>query len=310
MLLISVLTRGCQQGLNYKPAMAISIAHSNQWRQRRGVLLVAGSAVAWSLAAWFTRTIEADIWAVQFWRAVWAGLFILTYVHLRGVDGGLPGIARLGRPGWAVAIVGACATLCFLAAFRLTAAANVVLMYATAPFVAAGLAWLLMREAPGRSTLIASVFALAGAAVMVSGSLTSGNLTGDLLAVGMTLGMALMTVIIRRHRALPMVIAGAFSSWLIIPVAFPMTDVFAVSARDFWLLVLFGAVQAAGITLMTEGARLIPSAQVPLIGTLDIPLAALWVWLAFSEVPPELTILGGGLILAAVLWHLRRQSDP
>ncbi len=290
--------------------MAISIVHSKERQYRKGVLLVAGSAVAWSLAAWFTRAVEADIWAVQFWRAVWAGLFILAYVHLRGVDGGLPGIARMGRPGWAVAIVGAAATLCFLAAFRLTVAANVVLMYATAPFVAAGLAWLLMREVPGGSTLLASVIALAGAAVMVSGSLSSGGLTGDLLAVGMTFGMALMTVIIRKHRALPMVIAGAFSSWLIIPVALPMTDVLFISARDFWLLFLFGAVQATGITLMTEGARLIPAAQVPLIGTLDIPLAALWVWFAFSEIPPLLTFAGGGIILTAVLWHLRTEADP
>ncbi len=269
-------------------------------------MLVAGSAVAWSLAAWFTRTVEADIWAVQFWRALWSGLFILSYVALRGIDGGLAGIRKLGRPGWAVAIVGAGATLCFLAAFRLTVAANVVLMYATAPFVAAGLAWLAMREPPGRSTLIASGAALAGAAIMVGASAGTGNLGGDLLAMGMTLGMALMTVIIRKYCALPMVIAGAFSSWLILPVAFPLTDILEITARDFWLLVAFGAVQATGITLMTEGARLIPAAQVPLIGGLDIPLAIFWVWLAFAEIPPLPTVIGGGIILTAVLWHLRQ----
>lgn len=305
-----LLTRRCQHLHIYKPGMTISIAHSDAGSHRKGVILVAGSAVAWSLAAWFTRAIEADIWAVQFWRALWAGAFILLYVHLRGVDGGLAGIARLGRPGWAVAVIGAAATICFLAAFRHTVAANVVLMYATAPFIAAGLAWLLMRETPGRSTLLASAVALTGAALMVGGSLSSGGLGGDLLAVGMTIGMALMTVIIRKHRALPMVIAGAFSSWLIMPVAFALADAMDISARNFWMLVFFGVVQAVGITLMTEGARLIPAAQVPLIGTLDIPLAILWVWLAFSEVPPLMTFVGGGVILAAVLWHLKPGSDP
>ena len=145
---------------------------------------------------------------------------------------------------------------------------------------------------------------------MVGGSLSGGGLRGDILAMGMTAGMALMTVIIRKHRALPMVIAGAFSSWLILPIAFAMTDVMAISAPDFWLLLIFGAVQAVGITLMTEGARLIPASQVPLIGTLDIPLTMLWVWLAFSEVPPALTFLGGSVILGAVLWHLRTEPGP
>jgi len=166
--------------------------------------------------------VEADIWAVQFWRALWSGLFILTYVTVREVDGRLAGIRNLGWPGWAVAIVGAAATLCFLAAFRLTVAANVGLMYATAPFVAAGLGWLLMREAPGKSTLIAAAAALAGAAIMVGASVGGGGLQGDILAMGMTLGMALMTVIIRKYSALPMVIAGVFSSWLILPAAFPI----------------------------------------------------------------------------------------
>ena len=78
-----------------------SLAQSIPSGTRTGVLLVAGSALAWSLAAWFTRTIEADIWAVQFWRAIWAGLFILLYVHVRKVDGGLAGIKRMGAPGWA-----------------------------------------------------------------------------------------------------------------------------------------------------------------------------------------------------------------
>ncbi len=79
-----------------------------------------------------------------------------------------------------------------------------------------------MREAPGKSTLIAAAAALAGAAIMVGASVGGGGLQGDILAMGMTLGMALMTVIIRKYSALPMVIAGVFSSWLILPAAFPI----------------------------------------------------------------------------------------
>ena len=92
---------------------------------------------------------------------------------------------------------------------------------------------------------------------------------------------------------------------LIVPVALPLTTPLAVSAVDFWLLVAFGAVQAVAITMLTEGARLIPSAQVPLIGALEIPFAIFWIWLAFSEVPPVATFAGGAVIIAAVLWYLR-----
>lgn len=82
-----------------------------------------------------------------------------------------------------------------------------------------------------------------------------------------------------------------------------------VSARDFWFLLAFGAVQAIGITLMTEGALLIPATQVPLIGALEIPFAIFWSWLAFAEVLPTATFLGGTIIVAAIFWHLRAEKD-
>ena len=121
-----------------------------------GAVLVLGSAVAWSLAGLFTRLIEADLGAILFWRGLSGAAFILAYVGWREGDGVVGALGRLGRPGWAAATVGTLATVAFIAALRRTEVANVVLIYASAPFVAALLAWLVLREPPGRSTMAAS----------------------------------------------------------------------------------------------------------------------------------------------------------
>jgi drug/metabolite transporter (DMT)-like permease len=81
------------------------------------------------------------------------------------------------------------------------------------------------------------------------------------------------------------------------------------------MLALFGASQSAlGLTLFSFGSRMVPAAEATLLTALDVPLAPLWVWLAFSEVPSFYTLLGGAIVLAAVFGHvayeMRRIRPP
>ena len=80
--------------------------------------------------------------------------------------------------------------VCSIAAFKNTDVANVAIIYATAPFAAAAIAWFWMRERPAVATLLAAVLCLIGVLIMVGGLASSANLTGDMLAVGMTILIA------------------------------------------------------------------------------------------------------------------------
>jgi drug/metabolite transporter (DMT)-like permease len=65
---------------------------------------------------------------------------------------------------------------------------------------------------------------------------------------------------------------------------------------------MFGFFQVAlGLTLFVLGSRLLPSGQASLIATLETPLMPFWVWLAFQEVPASRTLVGGALVMGAVL---------
>jgi len=35
-----------------------------------------------------------------------------------------------------------------------------------------------------------------------------------------------------------------------------------------------------------------------------VPMSPLWVWIFFQEVPAQETFIGGGLVLAAILWNI------
>jgi drug/metabolite transporter (DMT)-like permease len=154
-------------------------------------------------------------------------------------------------------------------ALKLTTVADVAIIYATVPFVAAGLAWIWLHERTSATTWAASALAFAGVVVTLSGSSFGVNLWGDLLAFAMTAAVAVMMVISRRHRDIPMVPAAALSTLLGALVSLPWATPVAAGPIDLVYLALFGFFQMTlGLTLFAIGARLIPAAHTALIGAL------------------------------------------
>ncbi|WP_299503333.1 DMT family transporter [uncultured Roseobacter sp.] len=268
-----------------------------------GITLVALSAVVFSFSGVLTKMIEADGWTIACWRGLIGGLAVIAYVEFRRGDTPRYQAFRLGLRGWTLASVGSVASIAFIYAFKLTYVANVAVIYATAPFFAAGLAWLAMREIAKGRTLVAGALSLLGVAIIVSGGLGTGKLMGDLLAVAMTLGNAAYIVLIRKFADVPVVWAGGASALQLFLVGAVMGTPLHVSVQDAALLALFGLAFAGAVILWTEGTRLIPSAQSALLGTVEIPCATLLAWIILSELPPAVAVLGGIVIVSAVVWH-------
>ncbi len=268
-----------------------------------GALLVLGSALVFSLAGVLTKLIEAGAWTIVCWRGLLGGLLIAAYVAW--LDRGKPWGARfrLGWRGWLLAGVGSLASLAFIFAFKLTYVANVAVLYATAPFMAAGLAWWLFRERPLARTLLAALVSLLGVVILVAGGLGSGALLGDGVALLMTFGNALYMVLIRAFRDSPVVLAGGVSALQLFAVSWLVVDPLAVTGEDAALLTLFGLSFALAVVLWTEGTKRIAAAESGLLGSAEIPFAILLAWLLLAELPPVVSLLGGAVVLAAVFGH-------
>jgi drug/metabolite transporter (DMT)-like permease len=280
-------------------------------QHRLGLLLVIGAAAVFSTSGLFTRLIGADAWTTIFWRGAFSGLAVAGYLvwRHRAAGAAVAALAAVGRPG---CLVAACLTLgmvSFIAALRTTDVANVAIIYATAPLLTALVAWLWSGERAPAGTLAASLVASAGVVVMVGGAPRPGDLRGALLALVMTLALAVVMVLLRRHREVPMVPTTCLSAGLTALVAWPAASPLSVGAADLGWLVLFGAGQMSlGFVLLTVGSQLVRPVENALVGALDAPLAPLWVWLAFGEVPAPAALVGGAIVLAAVVGHVLVES--
>lgn len=208
----------------------------------------------------------------------------------------------------AVAVLGAAGTAAFIPAFKLSSVANVSMIYAASPFMAAALAWIFIRERPGLKIMAASAVACGGVAVIFWGSGVSGHLTGDLLALWMTLMMAGMMVIYRIWPDTPAGFPAAMSSLLLVPLGAMFGDPVAVPLSEIGITVIFGLFFAVASITLAEGARRLPPAQTALLSTLEMPLAPLLAWFILAEMPAAQTAIGGVVVCIAVLWSQRQAT--
>jgi drug/metabolite transporter (DMT)-like permease len=289
--------------------------NDTQALRRQGLILVTVAVVAWSTAGFFVRLIGLDAWTILFWRGVFAGAIVAAIAWWQRGSPPWPIWARMGGPGWIVAAMSSLSMLAFVSSLRLTTVADVAVIYATVPLGAALLAWLVLGERISRSTLIASGVALAGVIIMVGAKGMSGSLAGDLLAGVMMVSMSVLIVTARRHQDIPMIEASSLSSLLTAIIAAPFADLLAPSPTLFAYLLIFAVVQMSlGLTLFSLGAKYVPVAQSALVSALEAPLAPLWVWLAFGELPGRATFVGGALVIGAVVGQIAlergRDLDP
>jgi drug/metabolite transporter (DMT)-like permease len=283
---------------------------------RRGIFLVAGSAIVWSFGGTISRFLEVgDSWTVVFWRSAFAALFLLGFMLWRDGPRGTLGLFRnMGLPGLGVALCFATASSSFVIALAHTTVANILLMQAGVPLLAALITWILFHERISGSTWAAIAAVIAGVAIMVSESF-SGRVSpiGDGLALLISILFAIATVITRRHSNVRMAPAVCTGVAIAACVSALLAGSYVVTPTDFAWLIAFGAINLGlGLAMFVTGARLIPAALAALVGTLEPVLGPIWVWLVHHEIPSGRTLIGGAVVFTALVIHLlldwRRQS--
>ncbi|MEM9041948.1 MAG: DMT family transporter, partial [Actinomycetota bacterium] len=268
-----------------------------------GPALVLASAVMFSFSGVLTKAIDAGSWTVLGWRGVIGGAGIAGYVWFRERNEPVRAVFRLGVRGWLLATVGGVGSITFIFAFKNTFVANVSVIYATAPFIAAVLERVIRGEPMRARTMKTAAVSFAGVVVIVVGSLGSPNLLGDSAALVMVTMMAIYMVLIRTFPDVDAVLSGAAGGVLLFLIGWPIAQPLDVTQRDALLLAVFGLVFAAATVLLIEGTRRLPAAEVGLLGSVETPIAIALAALLLQEVPPVASIVGSAIVLSAVLGH-------
>ena len=288
--------------------------------QRHGVLFVFAAGVLWSTIGLGIRMIEdAVVWQILLYRSISLTLFLYVVLRLRSAESPFAQIRRTGMPAVVAALSLVAAYSGGIYAIQVTSVANAMLLFATAPFMAAVLGRIVLREPVRGATWIAIAVAIAGIAIMVADKSGSVALRGSLAALGSALGFAVFTVALRWGKSgemLPSVfLSGIFAIVITFAICLSLGLPVLLSGRDSAIAMSMGVFQVgAGLILYTLGSRSLPAAELALLSLAEVLLGPLWVWLFLGETATANTLVGGAILLAAIVGNAlsgqRRKPPP
>lgn len=281
---------------------------------RLGAIYIILAGIFLSLGGLFIRYVEdANPWTVLFYRSLSFTASVTLFMYFRDGTRLTQRFRQIKPQELIVSLSLAVGFIMYVFSLFTTSVANTVLILSTGPVFAALLGWLLLREKVSAATWLAMVLAFSGVAIMVSGGIGGSDRLGFLFALVAVLAFAVMIVALRcappgKDMMAPTALAGIFAA--VLTLAFIPT--FNISLHDLLLSICLGSLQVGlGFILITLGSRSVPSAQVPLLALAETALSPLWVWLFINETPARNTLVGGALVLCAVLYQgyagLKRQ---
>ena len=287
---------------------------------KHGLLFVFAAGVLWSTVGLGIRMIEdAVVWQILLYRSISMSLFLYMVIRLRSGESPFLQIRRIGLP---IVVAGLSLVAAYsggIYAIQNTSVANAMLLFATAPFMAAVLGWLVLREPVRAATWIAIAVALGGILIMVSDKTGDVAVQGSLAALGSALGFAVFTVALRWGRSGEMLPSVFLSGLFAIVITFGICQFLELSVvlslQDGGVAMGMGVFQVgAGLILYTLGSRSLPAAELALLSLAEVLLGPLWVWLFLNETASLNTLVGGAVLLIAIAGNAvsgkRRKPPP
>ena len=268
-----------------------------------GPFLVFLGACTLSFGGLIVKSFEgANLWQILFWRSVFFSLVVLFFLIVSYKKNIFNSIYRIGAPGLFGGIVLSCGYAGYVFAMYNTTVANANFIIQTQTIFLAIFGYIFLKEKISILTITSIVLAFSGIFLMLGGSLNSGQMIGNIAAFIMPISFAVLILTVRKYPNVDMIPLQLIAGIGAIILGYLFSSQIIVSSYDIFLGFIAGFFQVGlGFIFITVGAKTTPSALVGIIMLTEAILGPLWAWLFINETPPLVVLVGGSIVLFAVV---------
>ena len=268
-----------------------------------GPFLVFLGAVSLSFGGLIVKSFEgATLWQILFWRSLFFSLTVLTFLIITYKSKVLKSFHDSGLPGFIGGLILSIGFCGYVFAMYNTTVANTNFIISLQILFLAIFGFFFLKEKINLLTLISIILAMSGVLLMVGNSLSPGELSGNLAAFTMPITFAVLIMIVRKFPSVDMVPAQFVAGVSSCLIGLSLSQTIMISTHDIFLGFLAGFFQIGfGFIFITIGARTTPSAMVGIIMLSESVLGPIWAFLFVNEIPSLYGLIGGAIILFAVL---------
>ena len=268
-----------------------------------GFILVFLGAITLSFGGLIVKSFEgANLWQILFWRSVFFCLVIIIFLLITYKRQFFKAFINSGLPGVIGGIILGCGFFSYVFAMYNTTVANANFIIQTQTLFLAIFGYLFLKETISKITLVSIILAISGITLMLGDSLTSGQMIGNFIAFIMPISFAILIIIVRKYPSVDMIPLQLIAGIVAMIIGYVVAGRVDISLHDIFLGFLAGFFQVGfGFIFITIGARTTPSAVVGIIMMSEAIFGPLWAWVFINEQPPLIVLIGGSIVLFAVL---------
>ena len=268
-----------------------------------GPFLVFLGACTLSFGGLIVKSFEgANLWQILFWRSVFFSIVVLFFLILNYKKNFFSSIYKIGLPGFFGGMVLSCGYAGYVFAMYNTTVANANFIIQTQTIFLAIFGYIFLKEKISKLTLASIFLAFGGIFLMLGSSLTTGQMVGNIVAFVMPISFAVLILTVRKYPSVDMIPLQLIAGIGAVIIGYLFSSKIIVSSHDILLGFVAGFFQVGlGFIFITIGAKTTPSALVGIIMLTEAVLGPLWAWLFINETPPLVVLVGGTIVLSAVL---------
>ena len=268
-----------------------------------GPFLIFLGAFSLSFGGLIVKSFEgATLWQILFWRSLFFSITVLTFLLISYKKKTFKAFKDSGFPGFFGGIILSIGFCGYVFAMYNTTVANTNFIISLQILFLAIFGYFFLKEKISAITLTSIILAMTGVLLMVGNSLTPGELSGNLAAFTMPITFAVLIMIVRKFPTVDMVPAQFVAGICSCLIGYLLSSKIMISPHDIFLGFVAGCFQVGlGFIFITTGARTTPSAMVGIIMLSESVLGPIWAFLFVNEKPSLFGLIGGVIILLAVL---------
>ena len=272
-------------------------------RKLPGPFLIFLGACSLSFGGLIVKSFQgATLWQILFWRTIFFLIVISLYLALTYKKQVFRSFYNLGFPGFFGGFILSLGFSGYVFAMYNTTVANANFIIQTQTIFLAIFGYFFLKEKISAITLTSIILAISGILLMVGSSLSPGQMSGNIAAFIMPISFATLILVVRKYPTVDMVPAQFVAGVFALLIGYLMSEKIMISPNDIFLGFLAGFLQLGlGFIFITIGAQRTPSAMVGIIMLTEAVLGPLWAWLFINEQPPFIVIIGGSIVIFAVL---------
>jgi len=273
-----------------------------------GTILILLGALCLSFGGIIVKSFEgANLWQILFWRQTFFSIIIALYLLVVFKKNFFRSFYSSGLPGFIAGMFLGVGFSAYVFAMYHTTVANTLFIISTETIFLALFGYIFLKEKINLITLISIIMGMSGVLLIIGSSLSvqsSSQFFGNIVAFIMPISFAVLIVIVRKYPKVDMVPSQFIAGIVAALIGYLVADKLSISSHDLFLGFLAGTFQIGfGFIMITIGSQTTPAAVVGILMLTEAVFGPLWAWLFINEIPPTSVIVGGVIIISAILFE-------